>query len=108
VSQVCLNAPASASRYTTVSLPEAEIDQEICSSATSILQENNGPGDVERAELGVSAVRNAGIGDVIAVGTLSRVTDSELVAFDLTAAWRFELSAEEIRPIAPSDVSGEM
>ena len=48
-----------------------------------------------------------GTGDVIAVGTLSRVTDRKLVAYDLTFAWRFDLSAEKIQPIAPTEVSCE-
>lgn len=46
-----------------------------------------------------------GGGDVIAVGTLSRVTERKLVAYDLTFAWRFDLSAEKIQPIAPTEVS---
>lgn len=48
-----------------------------------------------------------GAGDVFAVGTLSRVTDKKLVAYDLTFAWRFDLSAEKIQPIAPTEVSCE-
>ena len=48
-----------------------------------------------------------GGGQVIAVGTLSRVTDRRLVAYDLTFAWRFDLSAEKIQPIPPSEVSCE-
>jgi hypothetical protein len=45
-----------------------------------------------------------GVGHVIAVGTLSRVTDRKFVAYDLTLAWRFDLNAERIRPISPSEV----
>jgi hypothetical protein len=48
-----------------------------------------------------------GGGNVIAVGTLSRVTDRQLVAYDVTFAWRFDLSAEKIQPIAPTEVSCE-
>jgi hypothetical protein len=51
-----------------------------------------------------SSVAEGG-GDVIAVGTLSRVTDGMLVAYDLTSAWRFDLSAEKIQPIAPTEVA---
>jgi hypothetical protein len=48
-----------------------------------------------------------GGGNVIAVGTLSRVTARKLVAFDLTFAWRFNLSAQKIEPIPPDKVSCE-
>jgi hypothetical protein len=48
-----------------------------------------------------------GGGNVIAVGTLSRVTARRLVAYDLTFAWRFDLSAEKIQPIPPNEVSCE-
>jgi hypothetical protein len=48
-----------------------------------------------------------GGGNVIAVGTLSRVTARKLVAYDLTFAWRFDLIAEKIQPIPPDEVSCE-
>jgi hypothetical protein len=48
-----------------------------------------------------------GGGYVIAVGTLSRVTAGKLVAYDLTYAWRFDLSAEKIQPVPPDEVSCE-
>jgi hypothetical protein len=48
-----------------------------------------------------------GDGDVLAVGTLSRVTEGRLAAYDLTLAWRFDLRAEKIQPIAPTEVSCE-
>jgi len=48
-----------------------------------------------------------GADQVIAIGTFSKLTEREFRAYDLTYAWRFDLSAEEIQPIAPGDVSCE-